>query len=41
MSGHADDDVGAASKIDAYEESYFTSTLDMSKYSHLHPEELR
>lgn len=39
-SSYSSDDGGAASDIDAYEESYYTSAPDTSKYRHLRPEEL-
>lgn len=39
-SSYDGDDGGATSDIDAYEESYFTPAPNMSKYSHLRPEEL-
>lgn len=37
---HNSDDDEAASEVDAYEESYLSPTLDMSKHSYLRPEEL-
>lgn len=40
INSHGGDNGGAASDIDAYEESHFALAPDMSKHNHLHPEEL-
>lgn len=37
-SGHASDNGGAASDIEAYEKSYFAPAPNMIKHSHLRPE---
>lgn len=39
MSGPVGNDGGAVSDIDAYEDSFFTTTPNTSKHNHLRPED--